>query len=452
MSETRKTFAIAGLGLALLILALASVPRRSTPDEFQDRGESFFPGFTDPNLATTLEVVEFDESTAAAKPFKVTFKDGRWTIPSHHDYPADGKDRLARTAAGLIGLTKLDFRSANVADHETCGVIDPLDESAGSLKGRGKRVTIRDKNDQVLADLIFGKKLEDRPELRFVRIPDQKRVYVTKSDLDISTKFADWIEPDLLQVEQNDIRQVRILDYSINERLFTVDERDDVILTKDGDKWSANRMGSGQEVDSAKMSQFLRAIDEISLAGVRPKPEGLTADLKRGSIALTQENAVALQSRGYYFTRDGSLLSNEGELQVATNSGLRYILRFGEVLYGTGEAVSAGGETEADAKSGPGENRYLMVTAYFDPGSIREPQRPSNRNFEGKPDDQLTDEDRKNKDLQAAYDDWQKKRDQGKEKAVELNSRFAPWYYVISAASFDKVHLKRSDLVVKKKS
>jgi len=31
-----------------------------------------------------------------------------------------------------------------------------------------------------------------------------------------------------------------------------------------------------------------------------------------------------------------------------------------------------------------------------------------------------------------------------------LNARFADWYYVISAASFDKVHLRRKDLVRKK--
>jgi hypothetical protein len=65
----------------------------------------------------------------------VTFENGRWTIPSHHGYPADGKDRLAKTAAGLIGLTKDDFRTDNVADHEACGVIDPLDNTVQTLKG-----------------------------------------------------------------------------------------------------------------------------------------------------------------------------------------------------------------------------------------------------------------------------------------------------------------------------
>ena len=66
-------------------------------------------------------MIEFDEETAAARPFKVTNNNGLWTIPSHHDYVADGEDRLAQTAAGMITITKDDFRSDNVADHELLG-------------------------------------------------------------------------------------------------------------------------------------------------------------------------------------------------------------------------------------------------------------------------------------------------------------------------------------------
>ena len=100
----------------LALGAWLTAPSVVTPDAFLDKGEAFFPDFTDPNTATTLEVIEYNEETAAARPFKVSFANGQWTIPSHHDYPADGKDRLAKTAAGVIGITKDDFRSGNVAD------------------------------------------------------------------------------------------------------------------------------------------------------------------------------------------------------------------------------------------------------------------------------------------------------------------------------------------------
>ncbi|MFZ0428603.1 MAG: DUF4340 domain-containing protein, partial [Acidobacteriota bacterium] len=367
MSETRKTLIIGFAGLVLMALTLATAPRRSTPDDFSDRGETFFPGFTDPNAATTLEVVDFTEATGAARPFKVTFQNGRWTIPSHFDYPADGKDRLAKTAAGLIGLKKDDFRSSNQADQEACGVIDPLDETASTLKGRGKRVTIKDKDGEVLADLIFGKKLDDNPEYRFVRIPGQNRIYVTRTDLDISTKFTDWIEKDLLLVDPSKIQQVTLRDYSINERMGSIDQHDVLVLTHKDGKWSANRMRADQEVDTAKMGQLTQAIDGLSIVDVRTKPPGLTEDLKSsgGKIPLSRENALALQRAGYYFTRDGNLVSNEGELEVASQEGVRYLLRFGEVVAGSGDEGGSDGDANPSADKGKSENRYLFITTSF---------------------------------------------------------------------------------------
>ena len=37
----------------------------------------------------------------------------------------------------------------------------------------------------------------------------------------------------------------------------------------------------------------------------------------------------------------------------------------------------------------------------------------------------------------------------GKQLSEELNARFAEWYYVISDDSFDRIRLKRGDLVKK---
>lgn len=227
-----------------------------------------------------------------------------------------------------------------------------------------------------------------------------------------------------------------------------------MILSKKDDKWSASQMSSKQEVDTTKMNDLLGAVDDLSIVGVRPKPEGLSRDLQRseGSVTISQANILSLQSKGYYFTRDGSLLSNEGELELLTSSGVRYVLRFGEVLYGTGEAVTAGTEASDDTESGPGENRYLFITAAFDDTLISEPPKPTNTEFENKPENELSDADRKNKDLKAKHDEWGLKIEEGKKLAEELNTRFAKWYYVISAASFDKIHLKRSDLVKRKES
>ncbi len=447
-SEMKLTKTLAGAGVLLAVVAFATAPRNVTPSAFSDLGEAFFPDFQDPNTATTLEVIEFDEGTAAAKPFKVTNQNGLWTIPSHHDYPADGKDRLAQTAAGVISIKKEDFRSDNVADQEALGVIDPLDETSTTLQGRGKRVTIKGAGDEVLADLIIGKEIEGREGFRFVRVPDQKRVYAAKIDVEISTKFEDWIEKDLLQVERSKIDKVVLQDYSIDERTLMVDMRDTVLLEKDGDTWKADRMQANQEVDTIKMNDLLREVDELKIVGVRPKPAGITERLE--VLTVSREDMMSLQTRGYYLTRTGAMMSNEGELQVSTDEGIVYVLRFGEILYGTGEAISAGADTTADQAGGPGENRYLFVSAAFDESLVTAPPRPANTEFEGKEESALTEEDKANRSLAETYKKWEENVKKGRETADALTKRFAPWYYVISASSFDKIHLNRGELVKRK--
>ena len=444
-SELKLTKTLAGAALLLAIVAIVTAPRNVTPSAFLDQGEAFFPDFEDPNVATTLEVIEFDEDTGSARPFKVTNQNGLWTIPSHHNYVADGEDRLAETAAGVITVTKDDFRSDNVADHETLGVLDPLDETTTSLRGRGKRVTIKGENDKVLADIIVGNEVEGRENFHFVRIPGQKRVYAAKFDVEISTKFEDWIEDDLLEVQQFNMDHVVLKDYSINERTLMVDERDTVTLDKNEGTWTADNMRANQEVDSSKMNDLLGAVDNLAIVGVRVKPEGI--DERLSGLSISRADALSLQSRGFYLTRTGDLLSNEGELQVRTDKGIFYTLRFGEILYGSGEAISAGAEATGDEETGPGENRYLFITADFDSAALPEPPQPANREFEDKEQSEWSDDDRENKKLADDYTKWEEEIAEGQETAEKLSGRFAPWYYVISAESFDKIHLERSDLV-----
>ncbi len=453
MDETQKTMTFAGVAVVLAALALIFAPKRITPEAFLDQGEPFFPEFTDPNAAVTLEVIDYDEETGSARPFKVTFAEGRWSIPSHHDYPADGKDRLAKTAAGVIQLKKDDFRSDNVSDHEACGVIDPLDEAAG-LSGRGERVTVKGANDVVLADIILGRPVEQREGFRFMRLPNQKRVYAARADVDISTEFADWIETDLLEVTKPNIDRVELRDYSINERTFSVDQRDRLVLSLEDGRWIADKMRNDQQVDSAKMQTLLSTLDDLRIVGVRPKPEGLSASLKEvsGEKGISQMDVMSLQQKGFYFSRDGQLLSNEGELQIHTTQGIDYTLRFGEVVYGSGLAVTAGMAGDSlQQQSSSAQNRYLFITCQFDESAFPEPEKPTGTEYLKKPDTTWTDQDRENKRLQDAYDRWQRNAEKNRRAAEELNARFADWYYVISADSFEKLQLKRVDLVVKKK-
>ena len=428
MSEIRKTLSMGGIAVLLGVVALVSAPRRAVPYAFFDVGQPFFPYFTDPDAAATLEVVGFDQETAAAIPFQVTNRDGLWTIPSHHDYPADGAERLAAAAADIISVVKVDFRSDNVADHEALGVIDPLDETAISLPGRGTRVTFKGANQEVLADLIIGNEPLDRPGFRFVRVPGQKRVYVAGFEAEISTRFEDWIETNLLEVEREQIEQIVLNEYFINEETLSVVRRGEFVLDKiEQDNWTATRVLAGQEVDFVQVNLLVGAIIDVQITGVRPKPSSLSGNLRQALEAgqISRADLRTLTSRGFYPTQEGGLLSNEGEVLVLTSEGVRYTLRFGEVVYGRGDAVLLGDETSDDQETGPGENRYVFITAEFDETALPEPP--------------ASDAD--------AHASWERRVREGQQKAERLSTRFADWYYVIAADSYDRIHKPSGDFL-----
>ena len=402
-----------GIAVVFCVVALVSAPRRTVPDAFFDVGDPFFPDFTDSEMAATLQVVEWDTQTASAIPFEVTNRGGLWTIPSHHSYPADGEERLANAAANMINVVK--------DDHQALGVIDPLDDMSTSLEGRGARVTFKGPNEAVLAELILGNELLERPGFRFVRVPDQKRVYAARFDAAISTAFEDWIETNLLEVSRPQIDHIVLNEYFVDEGTQRVVRRGEFILDKiEEDNWTANRVPSGQEVDFVQVNLLVGAIIDLKIAGVRPKPSGMTGNLRDAAIAgnITQSDIQALVGRGFFPTPDGGLLSNEGEVLVRTTEGMLYTLRFGEVVYGSGDAVAVGNDISDEKQSTTGENRYVFITAEFDQASLPEPQ--------------VSETD--------AHASWQRRVQEGRDKAERLAARFAGWYYVIAADSYDRIH------------
>ena len=450
MSELKQTTVFAGAAILLVALALLTAPRRAVPNAFFDVGETFFPEFTDPETATSLEVVEFDEETAAAAEFRVTNRNGLWTIPSHHDHPADGEERLANTAAGIIAIIKDDFRSDNVTDHESFGVIDPLDQSVSTLRGRGRRVTFKGASEQVLADLIIGNRVEGRPGYNFVRVPDQNRVYAARTDINISTRFNDWIETNLLEVERDDVKRIVLNEYQIDERTGAVRRRGEFVVDWVEDSvWTTGDLPAGMEVDYIQMNLLVGGIMGLEIVGVRPKPAGLSGNLRQAfqDRTITNADLQTMRSRGFYPTQAGDMLSNEGELQVRTEAAVLYTLRFGEIVYGSGNAIAIGDETSDDQDAGVGENRYVLITAEFDPSGLPEPSRPSNRDFENKAEGQWTDADRENEARADLYDQWERRTETGQRRATELATRFADWYYVISAGSYDRVHKTRDEFL-----
>ncbi len=521
MSQTSRTLTFLGLAAAS-VAAAASVhiaTRPATLSEYSNEGKEFFEDFQDPNTATSLRVAAFNDETAQVDVFNVEFKNGDWRIPSHHNYPADGADRLAKTATSVIGIRRGALVSTSKEDHKRLGVLDPLDDSITGTEGRGDRITLADR-DNVLADFIIGNKVEDQENTYNVRRADEDQTYRAVLDIDISTKFADWIEPDLLDIRRADLREIDIDRYRIDETRGTLIPGDISQLTRpnDTDPWTLKGITEETEkVKTSTVNQIISALDDLRIVGVRPKPPGLSADLKSsGSIKMDTLAFLDLQSRGFFIDSRGALVSNEGEVRLSTAEGLQYTLRFGEVFTGSDVELEIGKDAAAEDKQAAdadkpadadtpadeavedtdalAKSRYVFITANFDEALVEgpgeaptKPDAPADAatsetkpegdadkdateaksdTADGQPASEKSDADaEKTPDPQAEYKEAlaQYERDlasfeqrkksreemlkQGRERAEELNARFADWYYVISADSFDKIRVGHDELV-----
>ncbi len=496
MTETARTAAYVAVAALLVAAAATWAPARKVPPVFDDQGTPFFPAFQDPvgtpedPAVTAMEVVDFDEGTGTARPFKVEFRSGAWRIPSHHDYPADAKDRVAKTASGVVGLRKDRIVSDRPEDHGSLGVIDPLADAVLPMAGRGRRVTLRDKAGGVLADFIVGKSVDGAEGMRYVRLPDQKRTYAVKVDVDLSARFADWIETDLLRLDRWDLDEIVLDGYSVDENTGTIEPGEILTLRKKegGSDWVLDGASAGGQVDQEKVRPLTETLDDLRIVGVRRKPDGVTKGLRAETgIRMDNRTLLSLQRAGYFVAADGKLVSNEGEVRVRMKDGILYTLRFGEVLLGTGDEVTAGaaegaegadgGKKEGSSAAGA-ENRYLFVTAAFDESALAKPEPPPEPSAAPAVEPSATGEgggeaaagdgepaadpaanppapptagDDAAKKAREEYDravaERARKVEEGRKRAASLTDRFADWYYVISADSFRKLRLTRKDLV-----
>ena len=162
-----------------------------------------------------------------------------------------------------------------------------------TLEGRGKRITLRDASEKVLADIIIGKEIKgaerkDGGAMHYVRVPGQKRIYGVNIKAEPSTRFADWIETNLLKVEATKIRRVVFDNYKIQEdpndrgRLGIQRGEKSTITRKDG----SGPVGDGRSARRARAGRgqapaLTDALGDLKIVGVRPKPRGTEEDSTR---------------------------------------------------------------------------------------------------------------------------------------------------------------------------
>ncbi len=442
MNETTRTATFAGTAIALLALAgwtwNASQPPTETGES--NLGKPLFEAFEAADVQPqSMEVYALDED-GARQEFVVRKKDGVWTIPSHNNYPAEAAERLGQVTSAMFGLVRQARDTDSPADHEKNGVLDPLDPEITDPAAAGKRIIIKGPGDVTLADLIVGKPAREivanqadlafgesgRTQLYYVRAKDESTVYRLPLQLDLSTRFSDWINTDLFDPGDALPLEIVVDNYEI------VEEKDPLgqvygLVKKQGDRlefqredpatpWQAGGLDPRTEsVQQAAVNRLFFSADGLEIRGVRPKftlqgEQLITADLQlnrdpklvrdvdsfRSALGKLQRE---LSSRGFNLMpldreqQEMGLVSEFGEVSIGLNDGLRYTLHFGKAVKGDEKSIEIGNDSAEITTAGETAEESAPEKAESGSGEESEKETSESNSGNGATEDGATGDD-----------------------------------------------------------
>ena len=432
MNEIKTTFTFLVFAAVLAAVALGSHFMNQPTDtkDFELVGQPFFENFDSASQAQSLMVSAVDDESGRLERFEVKNQNGLWRIPSEYDYPAEAADRLATTASSVMGIVRESLAGRLSNEHAKLGVLDPLADDIEDPDGVGKRITLKGADDEVVVDLIIGKEAGDvvltgaeapfgnssGEKYYFVRNPEEQQTYKVKLKIDLSTKFSDWIDPDLLRIDPNLVTAVTIDNYSLEEDQSNPLSPNKALFKAQGDKIEMTResnteawkleglINEVEELETPKVTEMLAVFDQLKIAGVRPKSKYkgfflLTPDLKlniqpefetdKQSLGQAiQQLQGELDQKGFNLAGTAEkmeLVSQNGDVSIGTDQGVLYTLSVGatydgedtEIEIGSPDEGSDGGEEsggdskeKADVPEIQNQDRYMMVRVSFDESLI----------------------------------------------------------------------------------
>ncbi len=383
-----------------------------------------------PEKVAGIRVVSMDTATNEAVPFEVKRVEGRWLIPSHFDYPADGGTQVGETAGAVLNIPMGPLVTSKKAEHSEYGVEDPVAQGSGD--GAGKRVTLTDEGGAVLVDVIIGKQ-KSQTKVYFVRRANEPQVYTASvKPKNIKTNFEDWVEVSLLKVATNEIREATVKNYSVNEESGSVTKRSMVVFSKKKDEgaWTLLPTFPGKGVNIETVDTFIKEAAQLTLVGVRPF------------------DSDWLQERGFYLgstpTRGRQLYGNEGEVQIVSKYGLVYRLYFGEIALGDdGDKKVKRPDVNSITSNSANHNRYMAIFVQYDPEFDEDIPAPEFSEEDVAAPKEKDSEDPKPPKVPKNQAEIASALKAGQARAEKAQARFQEFFYVVSNASFEKLRPAR---------
>ena len=524
MKENKKTITFLGAAIIAVCIATFTSPTKRDPSAKANlMGQALFESF-DARAVTGIEIVEVDEEDIQTKSIEVTQTKKGWFIrrPGKADYPANADNQLKDVSSMLFDLRIIDQAGEGAGEHAKFGVLNPSKADA-TESGIGRLIHLKNSSGSNLASLIIGEEVDGLPSTYYVRKPEQNAVYRVEvsNARDVSSKFVDWVEQDFLDLDKRKIKQVTLDNYDVNLAQGKINRTNNpFVLNLTDSKWSfsGGNLKDNEELDKEILDALKDALDDLEIIDVERKPEILVNNLKQGKEffsnlrdANNQAVVQSLQQKGFYTiaAKDASgqtvpkVVSNKGEVLVGMESGVEYVLRFGDIYRGPEEDENSSGDsryiyafarvneslltppnlaplpsTSPQGAKGPeGEKGPIAkpgsppdFTPPTAPPKVTPPPPPAQpkaaNNKAVKVEkktatDQAAEKAKKdaekeaeiaqvqasNARMQAEYDG---KINKARQRAKEINENLAGWYYVISNDVYEKIRLERNSFVKSK--
>ncbi|MDM8566554.1 DUF4340 domain-containing protein [Candidatus Halobeggiatoa sp. HSG11] len=185
--------------IVVVVAAISLTQTEVTPIE---KGKLF------PELATTIDQVKTVNVKTNAETVTMTRDENwNWKMQEKHNYPVEA-DKVNSLLLAMTELTILEAKTSNSELYSKVGVDDVSAQNSSAVL-----LTLKTDSD-TLTSLIIGNsqaaKIDSTRNEIYVRKPEDKQVWLTLGKLSVETTLTDWLERQIVDMENNKVHQVNI--------------------------------------------------------------------------------------------------------------------------------------------------------------------------------------------------------------------------------------------------
>ncbi|MCI0401797.1 MAG: DUF4340 domain-containing protein [Gammaproteobacteria bacterium] len=161
-----------------------------------------------PELLPNINDVARVEIREKNEGITLTRKGDAWVLESGGGYPALF-EKVKTTVVSIAKLRVLEGKTKNPGLYSKLGV-----EGIDDKNSRSILITLQDQAGNTIASIIIGKERVVRtgigPASLYVRKPDAVQALLVEGDLDIAATVTSWVNPDIVNIASDRVREVII--------------------------------------------------------------------------------------------------------------------------------------------------------------------------------------------------------------------------------------------------